>query len=194
MTNKTMDSCTSSFLLNRSENFPHIGVLTVIMSRLAVMTQVYSRWVPSKSAMIVGKAVETMVVESSAVNSPANSPVMTRRTSLRDNAGGSRFTSSFLLNRSENLPHMGVLTVIMSRLAVMTQVYSRWVPSKSAMIVGKAVETMVVESSAVNSPANSPVMTRRTSLRDNAGGSAVVVVVIVVLFLLCRSRVHLRAG
>src|SRR5699024_12819884 len=102
-------------------------------------------------------------------------------------------TSSFLLNRSENFPHIGVLTVIMSRLAVMTQVDSRWGPSKSAMIVGKAVETMVVESSAVNSPANSPVMTRRTCLRDNAGGSAVVELVLVVLFLLRRGRGHLRA-
>src|SRR5690625_3936582 len=103
-------------------------------------------------------------------------------------------TSSCLLDGEADVPHIGLLTVIMSRRAVMPQVYSRWVPSESAMIVGKAVETMVVESSAVNIPANSPVMTRRTSLRDNAGGSAVVVVVIVVLFLLCRSRVHLRAG
>lgn len=40
-TNKTIASCVSNVLLNRSESLPQIGVLIVIVSRLAVITQVY---------------------------------------------------------------------------------------------------------------------------------------------------------
>ena len=79
ITKTTMESCTSSFLLNRSESLPQIGVLTVVASSEAVMTQVYWRWVPCRSPMIVGSAVETMVELSSAVNSAAMRPVIASR-------------------------------------------------------------------------------------------------------------------
>src|SRR6476660_2008481 len=78
-TKTSSESWTSSFLLNRSDNLPQIGVLTVVASRLAVMTQVYWRWVPWRSPMIVGRAVETIVLLSMAVNRPASSPVIASR-------------------------------------------------------------------------------------------------------------------
>ena len=74
MTKITMESWISSFLLNRSESLPQIGVVIVIASSDAVITQVYCRWVPFRSAMIVGSAVETMVDEIIAVNSAASRP------------------------------------------------------------------------------------------------------------------------
>ena len=46
-------------------------MLTVVASSEAVITQVYWRWVPCRSPMIVGSAVATMVELSSAVNSAA---------------------------------------------------------------------------------------------------------------------------
>ena len=76
-----MASWTSSFLLNRSESLPQIGVVMVSASSEAVMTQVYWRWVPCRSDMIVGRAVDTIVVLSRAVNSAASRPVMTSRIS-----------------------------------------------------------------------------------------------------------------
>ena len=39
----------------------------------------YCRWVPFRSDMIVGSAVETIVVEIMAVNSAASRPVITSR-------------------------------------------------------------------------------------------------------------------
>src|SRR4051812_27886522 len=79
MTNTMMDSCTSSFLLNRSDSLPQMGVLTVVASSDAVMTQVYWRWVPCRSPMMVGSAVATMVELSIAVKSAARRPVMASR-------------------------------------------------------------------------------------------------------------------
>ena len=54
-----------------------IGLVTVIASRDAVTTQVYCVWVPSRSAMIVGSAVETMVALTIATNSADISPTRT---------------------------------------------------------------------------------------------------------------------
>lgn len=78
-TKTSSDSCTSIFLLNRSESLPQMGVLTVVASRAAVMTQVYCRCVPCRSPMIVGSAVATMVLLSMTTNSPARRPVMASR-------------------------------------------------------------------------------------------------------------------
>src|SRR5664279_3661617 len=66
------------------------------------------------------------------------------------------WTRTFLLTRSESLPHTGVDTVIASNDEVTTQVY--WVcdPCRSAMMVGSAFETMVELRIAVNSAANRP--------------------------------------
>ena len=79
ITNKVMASWTSSFLLTRSASLPQIGVDTVVASRLAVTTQVYCAWLPFRSAMIVGRALATMVVLSMAVNSAASRPTSTSR-------------------------------------------------------------------------------------------------------------------
>ena len=87
-TNRTMAICVKSFLLNRSESFPQMGVAMVIANKLAVMTQVYSRCVPWRSAMMVGSAVETMVVEIIAVNRAARRPVITCRISRWEYALG----------------------------------------------------------------------------------------------------------
>ena len=81
-TNIRIAICTSSFLLNRSENLLQIGLLTVIASREAVTTQVYWVWVPSRSAMIVGSAVETIVVLTIATKSADISPMRTSTISL----------------------------------------------------------------------------------------------------------------
>ena len=92
-TKTTSDSWTSSFLLNRSDSLPQIGVLTVVASRDAVITQVYWRWVPCRSPMIVGSAVETMVLLSIAVNRPASSPVIASRIcrcDISSSSGGAR--------------------------------------------------------------------------------------------------------
>ena len=74
-----MASCTSSFLLNRSDSLPQMGVLTVVASRAAVMTHVYCRWVPCRSPMMVGSAVATMVELTRAVKRAASRPVMASR-------------------------------------------------------------------------------------------------------------------
>src|SRR5690348_5158135 len=79
ITKTTMDICTSSFLLNRSDSLPQIGVLTAVASREAVMAQVYWRWGACRAAVIVGSAGATMVELSSAVNSAAMRPVMASR-------------------------------------------------------------------------------------------------------------------
>ena len=73
---------TSIFLLNRSESLLQIGLLTVIASSEAVTTQVYWVWVPSRSPMIVGRAVETIVVLTIATNSADISPIRTSTISL----------------------------------------------------------------------------------------------------------------
>ena len=58
-----------------------IGLVTVIASSEAVTTQVYCVWVPSRSAMIVGSAVETMVALTIATNSADIRPTRTSRIS-----------------------------------------------------------------------------------------------------------------
>src|SRR5690606_8332398 len=68
----------SSFLLNRSESLPQIGVLAVEVSSIAVTTQVYCRWVPSRSAMMTGRAFETIVELSTATSSASTSPHIAR--------------------------------------------------------------------------------------------------------------------
>ncbi len=73
------------------------------------------------------------------------------------------WTSSFLLNRSANLPQMGVDAAFASSAVVMTQAYWVCVPFRSAMIVGRAVETMVLLSSAVKRAARRPDSTTRIS-------------------------------
>ena len=78
-TNSTMASWIKNFLLNRSESLPQIGVVMVIANRDEVITQVYCRWVPCRSDMIVGSAVETIVDEIRAVNRAAIRPVITSR-------------------------------------------------------------------------------------------------------------------
>src|SRR3954471_3598247 len=64
----------SSFLLNRSASLPQIGVEAVEASRVAVTTQVYWLWVPLRSVMIVGSALETTVDERNATNIASNIP------------------------------------------------------------------------------------------------------------------------
>ena len=59
-----------------------IGLVTVIASSDAVTTQVYCVWVPSRSAMIVGSAVETMVALTIATNSADIRPTRTSTISL----------------------------------------------------------------------------------------------------------------
>src|SRR3954453_12854714 len=59
-------------------------------------------------------------------------------------------SSSFLLNRSANLPQIGVETVEASSVAATTHVYWLWVPCRSVMIVGRAFETTVEERNATN--------------------------------------------
>ena len=59
-----------------------IGLLTVIASSEAVTTQVYCVWVPSRSPMIVGSAVETIVVLTIATKSADISPMRTSTISL----------------------------------------------------------------------------------------------------------------
>jgi len=81
------------------------------------------------------------------------------------------WTSTFLLNRSASLPQMGVDAALASRAVVMTQAYAVCEPLRSPMMVGSAVETMVVLSSAVNSAASRPVRASRIWRCDIASGS-----------------------
>ena len=59
-----------------------IGLVTVMASSEAVTTQVYCVWVPSRSAMIVGSAVETMVALTIATKSADIRPTRTSTISL----------------------------------------------------------------------------------------------------------------
>ncbi len=86
---------------------------------------------------------------STEVESPA-------RTEPRVNRNSAPWTSSFLLTRSANLPQMGVVAVDASRVAVMTQVYWSWVPCRSVMIVGRALDTTVDDRNATNMPSRRP--------------------------------------
>src|SRR3954468_11852390 len=80
-TNTTIASWTSSFLLNRSASLPQIGVAAVAASRDAVTTQVYCDWVPSSLAVMVGRALETIVELSRPTNSASSRPLSASRVS-----------------------------------------------------------------------------------------------------------------
>ncbi len=69
--------------------------------------------------------------------------------------------STFLLNRSESLPQMGVVAVEVSSIAVTTHVYWPWVPWRSARMVGRALETMVEDSIATSRAESRPVKALR---------------------------------
>ncbi len=65
----------SSFLLNRSASLPQIGVVAVEVSNIAVTTHAYWLCVPSRSARIVGSALETTVDDRIATSNASNNPV-----------------------------------------------------------------------------------------------------------------------
>src|SRR3954462_5623306 len=64
----------SSLRSNRSASLPHTGVLTVSASSVDVTTQAYDDWLPPRSLMIRGSAVETTVLDRMATNMPSISP------------------------------------------------------------------------------------------------------------------------
>ena len=101
ITKITIDNCTRSFLLTRSESLPQTGVDTVMASRDAVTTQVYWVCEPWRSAMIVGKAFDTIVELMIAVKSAASRPKRTSRISRWVSSAGwwavGDFTSSCTL-------------------------------------------------------------------------------------------------
>ena len=72
---------TSAFLENWSESLPQIGVVAVIVSRVATTTQVYSVWLPCRLSTIRGSAFETTVLESIATNIASRRPDMASSTS-----------------------------------------------------------------------------------------------------------------
>ena len=85
-TNTAMDACTRVFLLNRSASLPQIGVVAVVVRRVAVTTHVY--WVcdPCTAPMIFGSALETTVLLRVDTNSASSSPLSAFST-LRRAAG-----------------------------------------------------------------------------------------------------------
>ena len=72
---------TSSFLSNRSASLPQIGVDAVVVSRVAVTTHVYCVCDPCRSAMIVGRALETIVADRIETNMASRRPLSASRTS-----------------------------------------------------------------------------------------------------------------
>src|SRR6478735_10726104 len=72
---------TSAFLENWSASLPQIGVVAVIVSRVATTTQVYSVWLPCRLSTIRGNALETTVLESMATNIARRRPDMASSTS-----------------------------------------------------------------------------------------------------------------
>src|SRR4051794_33389779 len=73
--------CTSAFLENWSASLPQIGVVAVMVSRVATTTQVYSVWLPWRLSTIRGSAFETTVLESIATNIARSRPDMASSTS-----------------------------------------------------------------------------------------------------------------
>ena len=88
-----MLTCNNIFLSNRSESFPHNGVLAVDANNIAVMTHVYWVCVPLSSAKIVGRAFETMVELRIATSSATQMPDSASRISRCDE-GRFKHTSS----------------------------------------------------------------------------------------------------
>ncbi|MDQ1084931.1 hypothetical protein QE414_002938 [Microbacterium sp. SORGH_AS 344] len=78
----------STFRLNRSASLPQIGVEIAVVSRVAVMTQVYAFWSPERSCTMTGNEVETTVEASIDTKVPSRSPMRAGRT--RRWAGASR--------------------------------------------------------------------------------------------------------
>src|SRR6478672_9771935 len=72
---------TNAFLENWSASLPQIGVVAVMVSRVATTTQVYSVWLPCRLSTIRGSAFETTVLESIATNIARNRPDMASSTS-----------------------------------------------------------------------------------------------------------------
>ena len=83
---------TSSFLSNRSASLPQIGVDAVVVSRVAVTTQVYWVCEPCRSEMIVGSALETIVADRIETNIASRRPLSASSTSrlLRGVSDGGR--------------------------------------------------------------------------------------------------------
>ena len=73
-TKTTSATCTSILRLNRSASLPQTGVVAVVASKVAVMTQVYADSPPPRSPMIVGSALVTTVEDSIATNMPISRP------------------------------------------------------------------------------------------------------------------------
>ena len=72
---------TSAFLENWSDSLPQIGVVAVMVSRVATTTQVYSVWLPCRLSTMRGSAFETTVLESIATNIARRRPDMASSTS-----------------------------------------------------------------------------------------------------------------
>src|SRR6478735_9427844 len=72
---------TNAFLENWSASLPQIGVVAVIVSRVATTTQVYSVWLPCRLSTMRGSAFETTVLESIATNIASRRPDMASSTS-----------------------------------------------------------------------------------------------------------------
>jgi hypothetical protein len=110
ITKMMIETCTSSFLLNRSDSLPHTGVDTVMARREAVTTHVY--WVcdPSRSAMIVGSAFDTIVELMMAVNSAASRPTSTSMISRCVYAVGAGEATGFVADSSSCMmqPYIGI--------------------------------------------------------------------------------------
>src|SRR3954451_12112432 len=91
--------------------------------------------------------------------------------------------SSLRSNRSASLPQTGVETVSASSVDVTTHVYEDWLPPRSLMMRGSAVETTVLDRIATNMPSISPDIASSTwrwvmprALSSEAGESTVTVI------------------
>src|SRR4051812_1253677 len=89
-----------------------------------------------------------------------DSPAMADPTTKMTRLSWSRNLRS---TRSANLPQMGVLTVMASRVEVTTQVYDDSLPPRSPMIRGSDVDTTVLDKIATSMPSRRPDMASSTS-------------------------------
>ena len=71
----------SSLRSTRSASLPQIGVEMVVVSRVAVTTQVKADWVPPRSEMIRGSDEDTTLVARIETNIPSRMPDRASRTS-----------------------------------------------------------------------------------------------------------------
>src|SRR5207342_3319995 len=72
---------TSAFLENWSDSLPQIGVVAVMVSRVATTTHVYSVWLPWRLSTMRGSAFDTTVLVSIATNIARRRPDMASSTS-----------------------------------------------------------------------------------------------------------------